>query len=178
MSFKTLCGLAAVASNVQVNVLKINDNLFQAVIQPDFELAKDYPQLSSPLMVQAPADELDSEVHKALTEFTPALQSAVSNLAELQSNLAASVKEAKDALAKKNDAKKNGAAKVVPPAGTTTTNGATPSALTPVKTGKPQLDSPPDLFDRVEPTLSESQTGAQTPGEEDLEDFQLPDLET
>lgn len=174
MTFKTLCGLAAVAQSVQVHVLQIGENSFQAVIQPSLELAKEYPQLASPLMVQSTAELMDEEVNKALTEFTPELKSAVSNITSVKESLAAATKAAQEELAKKNAAKaKPGvSAKTVPPAAGTTTS---VSKATQLVTVKPTPSAPPDLFGEI-PEITSS-AGQLPAGTGELDEIEFDPLE-
>lgn len=165
MSFKTLCDLAACADNVSVSVLKINDNLFQVVIQPSIKLAAKYPQLGSPLMIQAPPDALDSEVEKAMASFKPMLECAMSNLDQIQKDLDEAQKAAREK-AKKPTVQ-------VKPSSTsgTATNGVKPTA--PMQ----KLESPPDLFGPTESPLTASNGESEEVLTTGDDEYDLPSLE-
>lgn len=131
MSFLKLSELAQVADSITVHVQKITDTSFMVVIQPSIKLAEKYPQLASPLQVIAAPQDLDREVTAALTEFTPVLRQATSNIREITDALEAATKAARE----QNKPK-------VKPATTPTTSA---SAAKPMQTAN-AAPPPPDLF--------------------------------
>ncbi len=177
MFMKTLCGLASVAKSVQLHVMKIegSDN-FQVVIQPSLELAEKHPALAQPLMITESVDKLEAEVITALTRFTPMLESAKANLEQVQSNLEAAVKAARDKAANKKPPSTPSTATTKPAGtGSNTTNGVKPAA--PMQKA---ADSAPDLFGQA-PTNETSQTAPESQelpftGTDDEEDDNLPDF--
>ena len=160
MSFQTLCDLAAIADQVKVTVLKVNDTQFMAVLEPSIKLAEKYPQLASPLQITATAADMDGEVTNAVTAYAPVLQAATSNFQQLEDELKAAQASAKD---KKKP--------IVPgkPAGAgTTTSVAKPT--TPMATVN-KSPAPPDLFNLSTKSASVSDVTAPTliEGNDDLD---------
>lgn len=171
MFMKTLCDLAKVAKGVQLHVLQLDGDNFQVVIQPSLALAEKHPALAQPLMVTETSDKIEAEVIQALTAYTPMVTQASNNLEQIQKELDAAAKEAREKGAKKLPP----AAKPVHKEGSTTTNGVKPQA--PMQ--KP-ADSAPDLF-ALSPTVQETQESPQTQepvtvatGGDDLDDDELP----
>lgn len=132
MSFLKLSELAKVADSITVHVQKITDASFMVVIQPSIKLAEKYPQLASPLQVIAAPQDLDREVMAALTEFTPILSQATSNIRDITEALEAATKAARE----------QGKTKVKP--ATTPTTTASPAK--PMQTATVATPPPPDLF--------------------------------
>jgi PRTRC genetic system protein E len=169
MFMKTLCDLAKVAKGVQFHVLQLEGDNFQVVIQPSLALAEKHPALAQPLMVTETSDKIEAEVIQALTTYTPMLTQASNNLEQIQSELDAAAKAARDKGAKKLPP----AAKPTPKEGSNTTNGVKPAA--PMQ--KP-AESAPDLFGPT-PATVDAQEGAGTPepaiaeggGEDDEDDL-------
>lgn len=131
MSFLKLTELAQVADSIAVHVQKITDISYMVVIQPSIKLAEKYPQLTSPLQVIAAPQDLDREVMAALTEFTPALRQASSNIQEITDALEAATKAAREQ--QKNKGK--------------TAPTTTASAAKPMQVAKPGVVIPPPLPD-------------------------------
>lgn len=170
MLVNTLCGLAEVAQSVQLHVMKVGQE-FQVVIQPSMQLAEKFPALAQPLMVTASKENLEAEVIEALTSFTPMIQSASSNLAQIQENLDAAQKAARDKGKKTTPV---APAKPGSVQGSTTTNGVKPPTAMEKTT-----ESAPDLFSSssTEQGTTPVETGGVPtgPSDDDLED-DLPTL--
>lgn len=168
MSLATLCSLADIADQLSLTVLKVSDDSFMAVIQPSLKLAEKYPQLASPLQVQASAAALDAEVANAIQTYQPALKSAVSNLSQIEQELKEAQKSARDKA-------KNRTTSPATPAGATgtTTSAAKPSTpMQPISSAPPEL---PDLFSVA--TDSPEQGRSTRVLTDDLDELPLPDLE-
>ncbi|MDT8992817.1 PRTRC system protein E [Curvibacter sp. APW13] len=152
MFLKTLCDLAMVADSVQLHVMKIQgSDQFQVVIQPSLALAEKHPALAQPLMVTETADKLEAEVVTALTQFTPMVDTAKANLAQIQSSLDAALQAARDKAANK---------KPTAPA-TKAGGGTTTSAVKPTTPMQKPTESAPDLFGPT-PSASSTQQDAGT----------------
>lgn len=165
MSFATLCSLAAVADQVSVTILKVNDTAFMAVIQPSLKLSEKYPQLASPVQVTAPADTLDAEVANAITSYRPALESAINNIAQIEGELQAAQQAARDKHKPKGGASKPSAS------GTTTSASKPASPMTKVATPAPP--GPPDLFGAAPSPAPQGQSSfshAEEPGDDEEDD--------
>lgn len=170
MLMKTLCDLAKAAKGVQLHVLQLDGDNFQVVIQPSRALAEKNPALALPLMVTESSDKLEAEVIKALTQYTPMLSQASNNLEQIQSELEAAAKAAREKGAKKP----NTPAKPASKEGSNTTNGVKPSAPMQKAT-----ESAPDLFGSATAVEETPQaTGAQQSvvGDDDEDEDDLPQL--
>lgn len=137
MLVNTLCGLAAVAQSVKLHVMKVGEE-FQVVIEPSMLLAEKFPALAQPLMVTASQEKLEAEVIMALTSFTPMVQTASNNLAQIQETLDSAQKAAREKGKKTTPA---APAKPGSTQGSTTTNGVKPPAAMEKAT-----ETAPDLF--------------------------------
>jgi PRTRC genetic system protein E len=166
MLVNTLCGLAAVAQSVKLHIMKVGEE-FQVVIEPSMQLAEKFPALAQPLMVTASQEKLEAEVITALTSFTPMVQTASNNLAQIQENLDSAQKAAREKGKKTTPV---APAKPGSSQGTTTTNGVKPPAAMEKAT-----ETAPDLFSSSSPSDQNpppAGTGSEPTGstEEDLED--------
>jgi PRTRC genetic system protein E len=95
MSLQALCAVAAKAGNVELRILKMDNGQFMAFITPSKEIAKEYPQLASPLQIVASAEAMDAEVAKAIEQYVPVLSDAMSNIAEVTAQIQAAKEAAR-----------------------------------------------------------------------------------
>lgn len=156
MSFEKLAELATAADSITLHVQKITDTSFMVVIQPSLKLAEKYPQLASPLQVIAAPKDLDREVVAALTQYTPVLQQATSNISDIEKAVDEAAKAAKEKLKPK-----------AKPA-TATTSASTPKPME--KTTEQTTGAPPnlDLFNVGESPEAEASAGSNSGDDGDL----------
>lgn len=147
MLIKTLCDFVKVAQHMELHLVNVKDSdQVQAIVQPRLALAEKYPALGQPLMVTATPADLEAELVKAMTQYVPMVNTAMNNFAQIQSNLEAAQKTARE--------KASAKASAPSPAGVGAKNvvGKTPSdkpvAGTPHVPNAPMV---PDLFSTPAP---------------------------